>query len=112
MAPTADGRPTAASDEFSFVHASGSYTCCPGGRHEGSPERWWWFHVSGDRQRYAPFRAADGDTEESVRVRVVAYYEGRLERRATPSSHWGSRRGYDAHTAQAAQAARIAKATT
>jgi hypothetical protein len=40
--------------------------------------------VSGDPNRYAPFRAAAEDTEASVRERVVAYYGDRLARRPWP----------------------------
>lgn len=55
---------------------------------------WWWFTVSGDTHRYAPFRAEKDDTPASVRDRVVAYYTNHLTRRAEPQSarsSWGRR---------------------
>src|SRR5829696_1850344 len=90
-----------------FVAGTRTYTC----RIErvGAAAPWWWVDVSGDNARYAPFRAEADDTEDSVRERVVAYYEGLLERRAAPSARWGARPGPEA---QAARAARIAKATS
>jgi len=56
----------------------------------------WWFSVSGDGHRYAPFRASDDDTATSVRERVVAYYLNHLTRRSMPTearSSWGRRPG-------------------
>ena len=98
-----------ASTPLQFLVGGRTYTCRveQSGGAPASP--WWWVDVSGDQARYAPFRADAGDTEDSVRDRVVAYYEGLLERRAAPSSRWGSRPGPEA---QAARAARIAKATS
>lgn len=52
---------------------------------------WWWVDVSGDKSRYAPFRAAAGDTANSVRSRVVIYYETVLTSRASPPQGWWSR---------------------
>jgi hypothetical protein len=86
----------APSDEFSFEHATGSYRCYTEARCGPSPERWWWFEVSGDRQRYAPFRTAEHDIEADVRSRVVVYYADLLARRAGFSADgghsWRSRR--------------------
>jgi hypothetical protein len=45
---------------------------------------WWWFSVSGDGHRYAPFQATPEDTMESVRERVLSYYRALLVRRAMP----------------------------
>ena len=57
-------------------------------------KHWWWFKVSGDESRYAPFRAEAGDTETSIRERVVRYYFEMLDRRKEPYSRhqWGGRR--------------------
>jgi hypothetical protein len=66
---------------FHFVDGGRAYACRVEEPHGGRPEAWWWFDVAGDGNRYAPFRAAVGDTEESVRARIVAYYEERLARR-------------------------------
>ena len=68
-------------DGFAFVESGRTYTCRIAASHRGPTERWWWFDVSGDRSRYAPFRAAADDTEASVRSRMVAYYEDRVARR-------------------------------
>jgi hypothetical protein len=76
--------------KFSFAAGDRKYTC----RVEslaGRTEAWWWFEVSGDAQRYAPFQAARGDTEESVRTRIVSYYENMLVRRAEPARSWHNR---------------------
>ena len=68
-------------DAFDFMHDGRTYTCHIEDRHRDRPDPWWWFAVSGDRSRYAPFRAIDGDTEVSVRGRMVAYYEDLVARR-------------------------------
>lgn len=54
---------------------------------------WWWVQVSGDSTRHAPFRAVPEDDLESVRTRVIAYYENVLAQRAAPPSGWWSRSG-------------------
>ncbi|GMV08529.1 MAG: hypothetical protein AMXMBFR55_02630 [Gemmatimonadota bacterium] len=70
---------------FSFVDNERTYTCTREGLRGVQDDPWWWFSVSSDdRHRYAPFRAEVGDTEASVRPRVVAYYEDLLARRAAP----------------------------
>jgi hypothetical protein len=42
--------------------------------------------VSSDSNRYAPFEAVPGDTPDSIRSRIVAYYEHRLWARAQPAA--------------------------
>jgi hypothetical protein len=69
---------------------------------------WWWFGVSGDTQRYAPFQPAPGDTKHSIRARITAYYSDLLARRALPpaarhNGKWQS--GNPAARAQASQPA-------
>jgi hypothetical protein len=66
---------------FDLVAGGRTYTCRIEELHRGRPERGWWFDVGGDHSRYAPFRAVAGDTELSVRSRMVAYCEDRLVRR-------------------------------
>lgn len=66
---------------FDFVHGGRTYTCRIEADGRDRPDPWWWFDVSGDRSRYAPFRATDGDTEVSVQGRMVAYYEDLVARR-------------------------------
>ena len=76
-------------EAFDFVDGGRTYTCRIEALRQGGSERWWWFDVSGDRSRYAPFRAEVEDTEASVRRRMVAYYEDRVARRG-----WVDTRGY------------------
>ena len=76
--------------KFSFADGDRKYTCHIEGL-AGRKEAWWWFEVSGDTHRYAPFQAARGDTEESVRDRIVAYYQNMLTRRAEPARSWHNR---------------------
>ena len=71
---------------FDFVDSGRTYRCCVEEPSRGPREAWWWFGVKGDDSRYAPFRADVGDTEASVRARVIAYYEDRVARRG-----WGGR---------------------
>jgi hypothetical protein len=78
---------------FEFEHDGRRFSCTVEQRRSARPESWWWFVVSTeDQHRYAPFQAAKGDTESSVRDRIVAYYDDLLARRAAPAqSYW--RRG-------------------
>ena len=76
--------------KFSFADGDRTYTCHVEGL-AGRTEAWWWFQVSGDSSRYAPFQAARGDTEASVRDRIVAYYQNMLARRAEPARSWHNR---------------------
>jgi hypothetical protein len=51
--------------------------------------------VTGESQRYAAFRAEDGDTPPNLQRRILAYYEQLLADRARPReirSHWNNRR--------------------
>jgi hypothetical protein len=68
-------------ESFDFVNGGRTYTCRVEQMRRGAPDRWWWFAVTGDRARYAPFRADAGDAELAVRDRVVAYYEDLVARR-------------------------------
>jgi hypothetical protein len=65
---------------FDFADNGRTYACRVEAPRGGRAEAWWWFTVSGDDARYAPFPAAADDTQDSVRSRVVAYYEERLAR--------------------------------
>ena len=70
---------------FSFVDAGRTYTCSIKERRSGEGMiSWWWFDVSGDKQRYAPFHATSEDTELSVRYRIVSYYDDLMTRRGLP----------------------------
>jgi hypothetical protein len=76
---------------FSFAEGDRKYQCRVEGPTGGRKEAWWWFEVSGDNHRYAPFQAAAGDTEASVRDRIVTYYQNMLARRLEPATSWHNR---------------------
>jgi len=64
------------------------------GRSEDA-QSWWWFSVTGDSHRYAPFQPDTGDTTENVQARVLSYYRALLTRRSLPldaRSSWELRR--------------------
>ena len=69
---------------FTFDEGGRTYECTPEERGDPSRGSWWWFTVSDDSQRYARFETAAGDTQSSVRARIVAYYEHRMWVRAQP----------------------------
>jgi hypothetical protein len=69
-------------EKFNFEEGGRTYNVSVEGSEPTRADAWWWFDVSGDRYRYAPFRAEKGDTKTSVQSRIVAYYTARLERKA------------------------------
>ncbi len=71
--------------ELDFEEGGRKYTCRLEKGRAGRPEAWWWFGVSGDAQRYAPFRAETSDTKDAIRLRITAYYGDLLARRAMPA---------------------------
>jgi len=71
---------------FSFEKGGRTYHCKAEACESLGPGLWWWFTVSSDPQRYAPFQAAAGDTERSIQTRIVAFYERRLWARAQPAA--------------------------
>lgn len=75
---------TGAARAIDFVDGGRAYQCRVEAGRGAMRGDWWWFGVKGDDSRYAPFRADTDDTEDSVRARVVAYYEDRLSRRGIP----------------------------
>lgn len=77
-------------NEFAFEDGGRCYACRIEERWAGRPESWWWFGVSNDATRHAPFRAIEGDTEESVEARVVAYYARRFGHRPWSRQRWES----------------------
>lgn len=96
---------------FEFVDNERTFTCTVEKAQALGNEPWWWFTVStDDRQRYAPFRAASGDTQKSVRERIVAYYDELLERRAAPATPYWRRGPQQADAAKPAAAAEPAPA--
>lgn len=79
---------------FEFEEEGRSYSCTIEERRSTTVESWWWFTVSNDVHRYAPFQASKGDTRGSVQDRIVKYYTDLLVRRsrpAEPRAHWGQR---------------------
>jgi hypothetical protein len=79
---------------FEFEEGGRTYRCSVEGERSSRAGAWWWFDVSGDAQRYAPFHPEPGDTKTSVRTRIVDYYNALLVRRAMPPvpRHMGGRR--------------------
>ena len=88
---------------FAFDSDGRTYACAVEQAPAARGGAWWWFRVSGDGHRYAPFLAAAADTRESVRSRIVAYYTERLARRAAPSPPRGFRGRPKAEPAPAAE---------
>jgi len=77
---------------FSFVHDNRTYNCQREEPNGSFQEAWWWFTVSHDGNRYAPFHAMTRDTRASVQERIVAYYTNHLAHRAmTDREHWARR---------------------
>ncbi len=79
---------------FEFKADGRSFSCTVEERPGPEGESWWWFAVSGDGQRYAPFRASRSDTRESVQERVAKFYADRLFAKSQPTlrgSQWGKR---------------------
>jgi hypothetical protein len=77
---------------FDFVDGERKFSCTVEESRTPGSTAWWWFRVStDDRQRYAPFRAAPGDTQRSVKTRIVAYYDNLLVRRAAPPTNYWQR---------------------
>ena len=65
-------------NSFSFQHDDKTFTCSVATGVSPSMDEWWWFTVTGkDASRYAPFRTAEHDTEDSVRSRILNYYATR-----------------------------------
>lgn len=69
---------------FAFENAGRLFACRIEQPRNPDGATWWWFTVSCDSHRYAPFHATADDTEESVQSRVVAHYNDLLVRRAAP----------------------------
>jgi hypothetical protein len=69
---------------FEFEEGGRLYRCSVERERSARAGSWWWFDVSGDAQRYAPFHPEPGDTKNSVRARIVGYYNALLARRAMP----------------------------
>ena len=79
---------------FTFEADDRTFVCqIEGGRTH--VRQWWWFTVSGESHRFAPFQPRADDTVESVRCRILAYYRELVARRALsldPREAWELRR--------------------
>lgn len=98
---------------FEFEHEGRHYLCTIEERKGAPSDSWWWFSISGDAQRYAPFRTAKDDSMASVSQRVVKFYADRLFALSQPTergSHWGKRNNSGAAKAAAVKAAGVKKA--
>ncbi|HUO51088.1 MAG TPA: hypothetical protein VMT93_01100 [Gemmatimonadaceae bacterium] len=69
-------------DQFDFVDAGRTYSCCREQAHPMREDTWWYVSVSGDRTRYAFFQAAASDTRASVQSRILQRYAALIEYRA------------------------------
>lgn len=79
---------------FDFADNGRTFSCRVEAPAGARTESWWWFQVSGDANRYAPFQAKSSDTQESVRTRIATYYADLLFKRsqpAQPRQHWAHR---------------------
>src|SRR5258706_11217122 len=72
------------SEAFEFEEGGRTYTCKIERAKGSITDGWWWFVVTGDSHRYAPFLAARGDTQKTVQARILEYHQNRLARRAAP----------------------------
>ena len=71
-------------EPFTFEADDRTFACgIERGRAEGA-QAWWWFSVSGESHRFAPFQPDPQDTMESVQARILSYYRALLARRALP----------------------------
>ena len=75
-------------EAFDFEDAGRTFACRIEAARSPNAAAWWWFSVSNDSQRYAPFCSDASDTEDSVRSRIIAFYENRLARRDAPREPW------------------------
>ena len=67
-------------DEFSFEMDDQIVSCQSVSVAAPTADVWWWFSVSGDPSRYAPFRRSEDDCQATVQTRIVRYYRAVMER--------------------------------
>jgi hypothetical protein len=61
--------------EFQFVDEGRTFFCTVEVPRQEGMAAWWWFRLDTDGStRHAPFEAKPGDTQQSVRARILAYY--------------------------------------
>lgn len=91
-------RPSQESEEsalaqFTFEADDRTFVCQIEGRSQ--LRQWWWFTVSGEAHRFAPFQPSAEDTLGSVQSRIMSYYRELVARRALvldPREAWELRR--------------------
>lgn len=81
----ASDRPSQESEEptparFTFEADDRTFVCQIEGR--SHLRQWWWFTVSGEAHRFAPFQPSAEDTVASVQFRITSYYRELVARRA------------------------------
>ena len=59
---------------FTFEADNRSFACQIEKGRSRLAQAWWWFTVSGEAHRFAPFQPVAGDTVDNVRSRVLSYY--------------------------------------
>jgi hypothetical protein len=87
---------------FEFTDDGRTYSCTVEDLAGPVNESWWWFAVSGDQQRYAPFKAERSDTQATVKKRVLEFYTNRLFQLTQPTvrgAHWAKRKTTTAEAA-------------
>jgi hypothetical protein len=67
---------------FTFEADDRLFTCQIEQGRSRLAQAWWWFTVSGESHRFAPFQPVADDTIDSVRSRVLSYYRELVARRA------------------------------
>jgi len=80
--------------QFEFEEGGRTFTCVAETSRATPDQVWWWVKVSGDGQRYAAFHKERGDTQTSLKPRIVAFYQKVLadrERPPEPRQHWAQR---------------------
>lgn len=78
---------------FTFEADDRTFVCQIEGR--SHLRQWWWFTVSGEAHRFAPFQPSAEDTVASVQFRILSYYRELVARRALvldPRDAWELRR--------------------
>ena len=72
--------------QFDFMDQGRTFSCSVEAPTHVGMGPWWFFKLDSESNtRYAPFEASAGDTLESVKTRVIAYYAELLATRARPA---------------------------
>ncbi len=71
-------------EAFHFQVGWRTYSCHVERQPGSGTDAWWWFVVTGDGHRHAPFRAVASETQDSVRARILAYHSNHVARRDAP----------------------------